>query len=64
MHQVQAQQVGRRCSTPPGHLAPGPIDQDAGVELQEQLGQLGRDAVIDVLALLPSTMLGQPRVGS
>jgi hypothetical protein len=40
MHHVQAQHVGRLCSTPPGHLAPGPIDQDAAVELQDQMGQL------------------------
>jgi hypothetical protein len=63
MDHVQAQHVGRRCITP-GHLTPGPIDQDAAVEPQDQMGQLRRDAVIDVLQLLPSTMLGQPRVGS
>jgi hypothetical protein len=40
----------------------GPIDQDAAVEPQDQLGQRRRDAVIDVLQLLPSTMLGQPRM--
>jgi hypothetical protein len=51
-HHLQAQQVGRLCITPPGHLAPGPIDQDAAVELQDQMGQLRRDAVIDVLPLL------------
>jgi hypothetical protein len=39
------------------HLATsprGPIDQDAAVEPHKQLGQLRRDTVIDVLALLPS----------
>jgi hypothetical protein len=64
MHHVPAQHIRRRCSTPPGHLASAPIDQDAAAELQDQMGQLRRDAVIDVLALLPSTMFGQPRVGS
>jgi hypothetical protein len=54
MHHLQAQHVGRLCSTPPGHLAPGPIGQDAAVELQDQMGQLRRNAVIDVLPLLPS----------
>src|SRR5215207_10514742 len=54
MHHVQAQHVGRLCITPPGHVTPGPIDQDAAVELQDQMGQLRRDAVVDVLQLLPS----------
>jgi hypothetical protein len=64
MHQVPAQHVGRLGSTPPGHLTPDPIDRDAAVEPQQQLGQLRRDAVIDVLQLLPSTMLGEPGVDS
>jgi hypothetical protein len=64
MDHVQAQHVGRRCSTPHGHLTPAPIDQDAAVEPHDQMGQLRRDAVIDVLQLLPSKMLGQPRLGA
>ena len=64
MHHVQAQHVGRLCSTPPGHLAPGPIDQDGAVELQDQMGQLRRDAVIDALPLLPRRLIRPQGCGS
>jgi hypothetical protein len=64
MHQVQAQHVGRLCITPPGHLTPGPIDQDAGFELQDQMGQLRRDAVVDVLPLLLRRLIRPQGCGS
>ena len=62
--------LSSRSSVPPwGTLEPqpprpAPIDQDVGVEPHDQRGQLGQDAVIDALQLLPSRMLGEPRVGA
>jgi hypothetical protein len=63
LHHMQAQHVGRLRIALRGHLTPGPIDPEAASNRKIKLAKLRRDAVIDILQLLPSTMLGEPRVG-